>query len=196
MTQPKIKFRHSPGPPNARPFMRDTRGAAAAEFVLWLAILVVPVLSAADLGVYAMQRMQLDIAAQAGVQAAWHLCDSTKLPAASNCTGVSSAITTAVQTTSLGSNVTVSSGYPLEGYFCTSTGQALVPASTGMTWTLGQAPPTKPADCSAVVTGSKTAPGDYIQVKVSYTYSPVFPAVSVAGLLTTPITRTAWMRLG
>jgi Flp pilus assembly protein TadG len=194
MSQLRIKF-NLPGSPNARPFLRDTRGSAAAEFVLWLAVLVVPVLSAADLGVYAMQRMQLEVAAQAGAQAAWHLCDSTKLPAASKCTGLSSAITTAVQTTTLGSNVTVSTGYPLEGYFCTSTGQALLPAGTGMTWTLAATPPAKPANCSAVVTGSTTAPGDYIQVKVTYTYSPVFPAVSIASLLTTPITRTAWMRL-
>jgi hypothetical protein len=31
---------------------------------------------------------------------------------------------------------------------------------------------------------------------VSYPYTPVFPAVSIVNLLTTPIVRTAWMRLG
>lgn len=176
--------------------IRDTRGAAAVEFVLWLGVLVVPVLSAVDLGVYAMQRMQLEIAGQATVQAAWHLCDSpTKLPATKNCTGLSTALTTAAQGTSLGSNVTISSGFPLEGYFCTDSSQALKPAGNGMTWTTGQTPPTKPANCSAVIAGSKTPPGDYIQVQVSYAYTPVFSAVSVASLLTTPITRTAWMRL-
>lgn len=178
------------------PFLRDTRGAAAVEFVLWLAILIVPVLSAVDLGVYAFQRMQLDSAGQAGAQAAWHLCDSSaKLPATQNCTGLTTAVLTAAQATSLGTQVTVAPGYPLEGYFCTSDSQALLPAGTGMTWTVGETPPAKPANCAAVVSGSKTAPGDYIQVKVSYAYTPVFPAVSVASLLTTPIVRTAWVRL-
>lgn len=177
-------------------FLRDRRGAAAVEFVLWLGVLVVPVLSAVDLGVYAMQRMQLEVAGQAAAQAAWHLCDSsTKLPATKNCTGLSAALTTAAQGTSLGSNVTIASGYPLEGYFCTDSSRALKPAGNGMTWTIGQTPPAKPANCSAVIGGSKTAPGDYIQVQVSYAYSPVFPGVSVASLLATPITRTAWMRL-
>lgn len=177
-------------------FLRDTRGAAAVEFVLWLAVLVVPLLSAVDLGVYAFQRMQLEAAGQAGAQAAWHLCDSSaKLPATKNCANLATTITQAAQTTSLGTNVTVAAGYPLEGYFCANSSQALLPAGTGMTWTVGQTPPTKPANCSAVVSGSKTAPGDYIQVKVSYAYSPVFPAVSIASLLTTPITRTAWTRL-
>jgi hypothetical protein len=178
------------------PFLRDTRGAAAAEFVLWLGVLVVPVLSAVDLGVYAFQRMQLDSAGQAAAQAAWHLCDSSaKLPATKNCAGLTTAVSAAAQSSSLGAGVSVASGSPLEGYFCTSTTQALLPAGSGMTWTVGQTPPAKPANCSAVVSGSKTAPGDYIQVTVSYNYAPVFPAVSVASLLATPITRTAWVRL-
>ena len=43
--------------------------------------------------------------------------------------------------------------------------------------------------------GSTTAPGDYVQVTVSYPYEPIFSQASLASLLTTPITKTAWMRL-
>jgi len=39
-------------------------------------------------------------------------------------------------------------------------------------------------------------PGDYVLITVSYTYTPVFAAVSIASVLASPITRTAWMRLG
>ena len=39
------------------------------------------------------------------------------------------------------------------------------------------------------------APGDYVQVTASYPYEPIFSQASVASLLTTPITKTAWMRL-
>jgi len=33
-------------------------------------------------------------------------------------------------------------------------------------------------------------------ITTSYTYTPIFSAVSIASSLTSPITRQAWMRLG
>jgi hypothetical protein len=128
------------------------------------------------------------------VQTAWHLCDSsTKLPATKNCTGLTSAMTTAAQSTSLGAGVTLAVGSPVEGYYCTDASNVLQPVTS--TWTVGETPPAKPANCSAAVPSSKTAPGDYIQVTVKYTYAPVFTGVSIAGLLAGEKTRTAWMRL-
>lgn len=175
-------------------FLRDTGGAAMAEFVLWLAVVTVPLLSVVDLGVYAFQKMQLDLASQASVQTAWRLCDTpAKLPATQNCTGLASAMTVAAQSTSLGTAVTVASGSPVEGYYCTNTSNVLQAVSS--TWTVGGTPPAKPADCSAAVATSTTAPGEYIKVTVKYTFVPVFNGVSLASFVAGEKTRSAWMRL-
>jgi hypothetical protein len=37
--------------------------------------------------------------------------------------------------------------------------------------------------------------GEYIQVTTTYSFTNLFGAVSVAALLTSPITKTAWMKL-
>jgi Flp pilus assembly protein TadG len=180
--------------PLVRPFVRDTRGAAAAEFVLWLAVLGVPLLSVVDLGVFALQKMQLELASQASVQTAWHRCDTpAKLPATRNCTGLASAMATAAQSTSLGTAVTIAEGSPVEGYYCTDGGGPL--QVVGATGTIASPLTATRPNCSTVTTGSTTPAGDYIKVTVNYTYTPVFAGVSIASLLPTTITRTAWMRL-
>lgn len=178
-----------------RLFLREVRGAAAAEFVLWTALLIVPVLSAVDIGVYIDRRMQLEIAAQAAVQAAWHSCSTTSsLPAVQNCTGLSATMLQAAQGTSLGTSVTLTSGTASEGYYCVDDNNKLVLVGTAGNFTT---PPVKPSPftCATVKAGSTTPPGDYIFATASYEYTPVFSNISIAGLLTTPITRTAWMRL-
>ncbi|WP_312162152.1 TadE/TadG family type IV pilus assembly protein [Phenylobacterium sp.] len=176
-------------------FWRETRGAAAAEFVLWLALLTLPLLNAVDLGIYVFQKMQVQMAAQAATHAVWRACDApAKLPAVTNCTGLAATIQTAAQSTSLGSQITVVAGSPTEGYYCVDGAGAL--QVVGVAGTIGSAPtrPT-PFTCATRITGSTTAPGDYVQVTVSFPYQPVFDQVSMANLLTTPITHTAWMRL-
>lgn len=178
-----------------RRFIADTRGAAAAEFVLWILLLTLPVFNAVDIATYAYQRMQLELAAQAGAQAAWHACDTAaKLPATQNCSGLSTKITNAVSSTSLGVNAAVPAGGVAEGYYCTNSAGALVAVGTAGTF---GSPPVKPTPftCASVIGGSTTAPADYVRVTVSYTYAPIFPSVSVASLLQTPITKTAWMRM-
>lgn len=166
----------------SRAYLECRAGAAAAEFALILTLLVVPLLNAFDIGVYVYQRMQLDNAAQVAVQAAWAQCaPSGKVPATVNnyCTGLAGTMTTAVRTTPLGSGVTL--GTPSEQYCCPGAGTITCQ---------GPVATTTPANCS-----SGQAPGDYIFVTASYTYAPLYPSISVASLLTTPITRTAWMRL-
>ncbi|MGH6908634.1 MAG: TadE/TadG family type IV pilus assembly protein [Phenylobacterium sp.] len=180
-----------------RGFVSDTRGAATAEFVLWLAVIIVPFLSVIDLGVFAFQRMQLEIAGQAAAQAVWGSCDMTKsptrLPATRNCASLLSTITTAAQATSLGTSVTVPAGSPVEGYYCTNGSNALV--VVGATGTIAAPLTATRPNCSTVTPGSTTPAGDYIQVTVNYPYTPVFAGVSLASLLPSTITRTAWMRL-
>jgi len=183
--------------PRSRPrsFWRDTHGSAAVEFVLWLGVLTLPMMNAVDLGMYVFQKMQVQIAAQSAAQGVWRLCDKpTKLPAVQNCDDLAATIQTGAQSTSLGPLVTVAAGAPVEGYYCVNSAGAL--QLVGAAGSPGS-PPTKPSpfNCSSVISGSTTKPGDYVQVTVSYAYAPVFSRVSMASLLTTPITRTAWMRL-
>ncbi len=170
----------------------DRRGAAAAEFALVLALLVVPLLNVIDLGTYVFQRMELENATQVAAQAAWATCAlPANLPATPNayekCLNLPTAMTTAVQSTPLGSGVTVTATN--EDYKCVSAGTGQL-VSTGTF-------PTKPsANCGTYGGYASDAPSDYILITASYSYAPLFSDVSVASLLTTPITRTAWMRLG
>lgn len=169
-----------------RDYRHIQRGAAAAEFALILALLTVPMLSVIDFGIWLYQAMELDNAAQIAAQAAWAACSqSAQLPATVNCPTLAGAVTAGAQSTTLGANVAVTS--TTENYYCVS-------GATGQLVVVGSFPGNKPSDCSAV--GSAVdEPGDYIVVTASYTYTPLFAAITVASLLTTPITETAWMRL-
>lgn len=174
----------------------DQSGVAALEFALVGLFLVVGLLNAVDVGYYTYQRMTVENAAQAGAQAAWKNCSdpSTMLPATVNCTtgngaaaNLSDAITAAIQSSSLGTAITLVSGYPAEGYYCVN--------ATGMLQAVGSLS-SKPSNCSAAG-NSALSPGDYVQVGVTYTYAPLFPGISVMGASgITAITMTAWMRLG
>ena len=137
-------------------------------------------------------RFQVDLAAEAGAQSIRALCSAQQTPVTKNCAGLLAKITAAVQSTSLATNVTVQSGYPLEGYYCVSSSGGL--QLVGSTGTIG-APPQPPSqfDCSTYGRAN-SSPADYVQVGVSYAYTPLFTGVSVASLLPSPITRTAWYR--
>lgn len=175
-----------------RRFLLSQRAAAAAEFALILPVLVVPFLNVVDLGFYAFRRMQVDLAAEAGVQAARASCGTMVFPITKYCaTGLTTKITAAAQSTSLGTGVGLQSGTPVEGYYCVNGSQTLT--LVGSTGTVGS-PPSKPSNF-ATACGGVSAPGDYIQVGVTYSFTPLFSAVSVAGLLPSPITRTAWYRV-
>lgn len=164
-----------------RRYWKDRRGAAAAEFALVLGLLVIPVLNVVDLALYAWDRMQLDNAAQMAARAAWMTCDTgTKLPALANCTALASAVAVAAHSSTLGSNVTV--GTMTEGNYCANSGATALQAA-------GTA-----SDCSGI-NGSTDAPGDYIFIPVTYTYTPVFSAVSIVSLLPANMQSTGRMRL-
>jgi len=163
-----------------RAYVKNRAGAAAAEFALVLTMLTIPLLNVFDIGVYVYDRMQLDNAAQVAVQTAWAQCaPSGNVPATVNCPGLAAAMTTALRTTPLGSDVTITS--TTESYCCPGAGTISCQ---------GPVATTTPTSCS-----SGQAPGDYIFITASYTYAPVYSSLSVASLLTSPIVRTAWMRL-
>jgi len=111
---------------------------------------------------------------------------SRRRPPTQNCSGLNTAITTAIQSTSLGSRATLASGYPAEGYYCVN--------SSGVVQSVDSLS-SEPSDCSAAGNAS-TSPGDYIQIEVITAYSPIFPGFSVVGLWgASSISATSWMRL-
>lgn len=170
-------------------FSHDKRGTAAVEFGFAAVFLVTGLLNAVDLGYYTYRRMEVENAAQVGAQTAWNTCNdiSSMLPATLKCPGLTAAITNAIRSTSLGSDVSLSSGYPAEGYYCVT--------SSGTMQSVGSLS-SRPADCSAAGSSS-TSPGDYIQIGVTFPYAPLFPGVTVMSAWgITSISKISWMRLG
>jgi Flp pilus assembly protein TadG len=169
-------------------FIGDTRAAVAAEMAMILPGIAFVMLNVVDLSSYIWSRMQVDLAAHEAVGAARALCaDDEDLPATENCADLDATMAAAAQTTSLGANVTIAADATEEHYYCAD--------AEGELQEVAAADGTPPADCSGTVTGSTSAPGLYIRTTVSYPFSPVFPGASVASLLGSPITRTAWLRL-
>jgi Flp pilus assembly protein TadG len=167
-------------------WFRRQDGVAAIEFALIASFLSISALNVADLASYSLDRLEVENAAAIGTQAAWKTCPTTSLPATVNCSGLNSAVTTAIQSTSLGTKVSLVSGSPAEAYYCVN--------SSGVLTSVGAVTATKPSDCSSVGVSTNT-PGDYLTVQVTYTYSSLFTGVVVAGLFGGTITKTSWMRL-
>lgn len=170
----------------AKLFGKDSRGVAAVEFAIIASAVGVVILNVADLATYLFDRLEVENAVQMGAQQAYATCPVANLPATVNCSGLNTAITAAIQSTSLGTAVTLVSGYPSEAYYCVNTSGALT--------SVGPVTSANPGNCSAAGSSS-TKPGDYLQVQVTYTYAPMFGTASVASLLPTTITNTGWVRL-
>jgi Flp pilus assembly pilin Flp len=168
-----------------RHFRKDSRGVAAVEFAFIASAVGFVMLNVADLAIYLFDRLEVENATQMGAQAAYHACPWNLLPATVNCTGLSTAITAGIQSTSLGTAPTLVTGYPTEAYYCIS-GGALT--------SVGAVTSPKPADCT-LAGSTTTKPGDYLLIQVTYTYAPLFTGASIASLLPTTITNSAWVRL-
>lgn len=169
----------------ARHLRRDQAGAASIEFAFIVSILAFAMLCGVDAADYYVHRMQVEGAAQMGAQAASKACDDSQLPASTNCPGLSSAVSAAVGSTSLGSGITLQTGYPSDGYYCVTTAGALEYVSAAAT---------PPADCGVVGRGSESA-GYYVTVKTQYTYKPIFNVTGFSGIIPTSITGSAMVRL-
>jgi Flp pilus assembly protein TadG len=166
-------------------FGADANGLAAVDFAITATTLVFGLLNAVDLGYYIYRRMEVENAADAGAQAAMKTCDQNALPATTNCSGLNDAIKSAIHNTSLGTAVSLASGYPTEGYYCTNSSNVLQYMSSVSS---------KPANCSAAGNAG-ASPADYLQVQVAAPYQPLF-GVSVLGPLGwTSISMTSWMRM-
>jgi Flp pilus assembly protein TadG len=164
---------------------RDRGGLATVEFGLVLSTLVLLMMNGVEAARFYYGKMQLQNAAQMASQAAYSECDTSHLPATTNCTGLTSAVTTALQSTPLGSEVT-QAGSLSEGYYCV-VGGALTLA--------GPITGDKPVDCSASGGLSSDQPADYLVIQAQYTYTPIFSGMSIGSLLPTTVTSTTRMRL-
>jgi Flp pilus assembly protein TadG len=169
-------------------FRRDTQAVASVEFALVSLAFITGVLNAAEIGRYAFQRVQVDNAAYSGAQAAWKACNdqTTMLPATQNCPDLNTAVTAGIHSTSLGSAVALTSAGVTEGYYCVNAATALQYVGSVSN---------KPANCSAAG-NANVAPGDYIQVPVTFSYKPLFPISVMGARGASTITKTSWMRLG
>jgi len=169
---------------SVKAFGQDRRGTAAIEFAFFAGFLSVATLNVAEVSVYVFQRMQVENAAQMAVQAAWKTCNtSLLLPATTNCSGLTTALTNSVRSTALGARVQLAS--QSEAYYCVTDKNALQYMSTV---------DNKPADCSAA--GNAAAqPADYITIQATFNYTPMFSGMTVGGLFPTTIQRTTTMRL-
>jgi Flp pilus assembly protein TadG len=167
-------------------FGEDRRGTAAIEFAFFASFLSVATLNVAEVSVYMFQRMQVDNATQMAAQAAWKTCDTSHLPATTNCSGLTTALQNSVQSTALGARVQLQSGSPAEGYYCLNASNQLQYMADVNN---------KPTDCSAVG-GAGVQAADYIQIQTTFTYTPMFSGLTVGGLFGTTIQRTTIMRLG
>jgi len=164
----------------------DQRGVAAIEFGIFAPLLFLALVNVADVTIYLYQRMQVQNATQVAAQAAWKACDLPKLPATVNCPGLTTAIQNALASTSLGTAVSLVSGSPAEGYYCVNSSNALQYVSNVSS---------KPLDCTAAGMPSLQA-ADYIQIQTTFTYTPIFPGLSISSTFPTPINSASLMRLG
>src|SRR5258705_1951287 len=167
----------------------DRSGVAAIEFGIFSIVLAVALANVVDVTMYLYQRMQAENATEVAAQGAWKTCDLTVLPLTTDCSTLAGSVTAvqnALASTSLGTAVSLVSGSPSVGYYCVNSSNALQYVS---------AISSKPADCTAAGTPS-LQPGYYIQVQTTYTYTPIFPGMSISGTLPTPINSASLMRLG
>jgi Flp pilus assembly protein TadG len=151
-------------------------GNVLIEFAFVAPIFVVLIVNILDFSTLIWDQMEVDYSSQMGAQAAYKTCSTGPLPAesTSNCPNLSTQVTTAIQSTSLGTAVTLATGSPSEIYYCVS-GTTLQSVATY--------PSSPPTDCTAYGNAGVT-PGDYLEVDVTYSYSPSFAGLSLASART------------
>jgi Flp pilus assembly protein TadG len=169
---------------SARVLRHHRSGVAALELAVIAPVLTLLVSNLYDFGAYISDRMQVANAGQIGAQAVWQTCDPSQQPATTQCSGLTSAVTAAVQSTSLGNQVSLAAGSPTEGYYCINSSSVLQYMSSVSS---------KPADCSGAGMAG-VQPGDYITVQVTYPFAAQFP-LSIASTLPTPIVMTSMVRI-
>lgn len=141
------------------------RGATAIEFALFAPILLAILANVVDIGRLITTQMTVQNAAEMGVQRALKNCMGQTSPVTVNCSNLAADITTAVQSTWLGTGITLSAG-PTSMFYCMS--------GTSLQSVGGPDSPPSPDNCSAV--GNATArPGEYVELIAQTTFTKLFP---------------------
>ena len=166
----------------------DRSGLAGIEFALASTVLTVGLLNGLEVARWSFQKMELANAVHSATLAVWNACDTKHLPAKTNCsTPLTTAITNGLKTTSLGTSVTLASGFPTEGYYCLNSSKVLTLVAAYNA--------TKPTDCSSVGDATHT-PSDYVVIQAAYTYTPLFGnGLTVGKILQSNLTSTGYIRL-
>ena len=103
----------------------DRSGLAGIEFALASTALTVGLLNGLEVARWSFERMEVANAVHSATLAVWNACDTKHLPAKTNCSGLTTAITNGLATTSLTTDVTIASGYPTEAYYCLNSSKVL-----------------------------------------------------------------------
>ena len=165
----------------------DRSGLAGIEFALASTALTVGLLNGLEVARWSFQRMEVANAVHSATLAVWNACDPNHLPAKTKCTGLTAAINAGLNTTSLGTSVTLDSSYPTEAYYCVNGSGVLTQVETYTN--------PKPANCTAVGDTSRS-PGDYVVIKGNFTYQPLFgQGLTVGSLMATDLSSTGYIRL-
>jgi Flp pilus assembly protein TadG len=154
---------------------RNYDGNAMIEFAFVAPVLALLVVNILDFTAIVWDQMETDYSAQMGAQAAYKTCSTGTLPAKTNCASLTTSVTTAVQSTSLGAAVTLAAGSPSETYYCVS-GTTL--QSVG-----SYSSPPSPFNCASAGNAAAT-PGDYVEVDVTYSFTPTFAGLSLVSART------------
>lgn len=199
-----------------RQFVAVEHGAAAVEFAFALFLLTIPILNVVDLAFYAFGWMQTQNAAQMGAQAAFSNCNNANdLPAATTCFQSNSAnnmtlfdvVNQGIQESALNNTVSLSGSSVVDGYYCSTSGNVLTLVGTaGSAYADGGAvgstantsdvaPSTGGVTTCSGYQDANAAPGEYVSVTVTHTFTPIFSSVSVASLLPSVMTATAYVRI-
>lgn len=165
-------------------FTDDERGIAAVEMALMGTLLAGALMNVAEVGRYAYTATEVAAASQAGAQVLLTACDTLHTPITLNCPDSQSYVTTAAQGTSLGTNVAITTPIA-EGWYCLKPDGTLKFEANA---------DSKPDDCGDIG-APQQRPEVYVQVKATYTYTPIFPGLTLAQTFPRQISHTAWMRL-
>jgi len=87
------------------PMIEKAKGNVIIEFAFVAPVLVVLIVNILDFSSLIWDQMEVDYSAQMGAQAAYKTCSTGTMPAKSNCTNLNTQVTTAVQSSSLGTSV-------------------------------------------------------------------------------------------
>jgi|SRR5579863_4242340 len=163
----------------------NSRGAATVEFALIFGILVVVMLNGTEIARWYNSKMELDNATEMAVQAVTTTCDSTHLPATTACPTYNTVISTALASTTLGSLVVQTGGSPADSYYCLNASGQLVFLSSIAT-----------AQTTCTAAGNANlVPSEYVTIQASYSYTPIFSAVTIGSLLPSSLKSFAMVRL-